>query len=163
MGFRLWLINLLGGTAEHQNQQASTPPPVTDLAEEEAAGLNFRTAIEAHQKWKTRLQAVIDNDSIEALSVDAVSRDDQCVLGKWIHGVGEHRFGDDDQFQKLRKDHADFHACAGMVLALAQTGKKADALAYLKSNGYLYASQEVVLDLAQMYNRASGTRSQEVS
>lgn len=160
MGFRLWLTNLLGGTTGNQNQQALIPPPVTDPAEEEAAGLNFRTAIEAHQKWKNRLQAVIDNNSSENLSVDLVARDDQCVLGKWIHGIGGQRFGDNDQFQKLRKDHADFHACAGMVLALAQTGKTADAQAYLKSSGYLYTSQEVVLDLAHMYNQASGRQSQ---
>ena len=49
-----------------------------------------------------------------------------------------------------------------MVLALTQTGKKADAQAYLKSNGYLRASQEVVLDLAQMYSRASGRQNQGV-
>lgn len=156
MGFRHWLIDLLGGTTENQSKQALTPPPMADLLEEEAAGLNFRTAIEAHQKWKTRLQAVIDNDASENLSTEVVSRDDQCALGKWIHGVGGQRFSSDDQFQKLSKNHANFHACAGMVLALAQTGKKADAQAYLKSNGYLYASQEVVLDLAQMYNRLSG-------
>lgn len=160
MSFRSWLINLLGGTTEHQSQQASTPPPVADPLEEEAAGLNFRTAIEAHQKWKTRLQAVIDNGSSENLSVEVVSRDDQCTLGKWIHGVGGQRFDSDDQFQRLRKNHANFHECAGMVLVLAQTGKKADAQAYLKSSGYLHASQEVVLDLAQMYNRVSGKQNQ---
>lgn len=163
MSFRSWLINLLGGTTENQGQQASTPPPVADPLEEEAAGLNFRTAIEAHQKWKTRLQAVIDNGSSEDLSVDVVSRDDQCALGKWIYRVGEQQFGNEDQFQKLRKNHADFHTCAGMVLALAKTGKKTDAQAYLKSNGYARTSQEVVLDLAQMYSRASGMRIQKVS
>jgi len=156
MGFRQWAINLLGGTTEHQSNEVLAPPPVADLLEEEAEGLNFRTAIESHQKWKARLQAVIDDNHSEHLSVAVVSRDDQCALGKWIHGVGGRRFGSDDLFQRLNKDHAHFHTCTGTVLALAQTGKKTEAQANLRSGDYARASQDVILALAQMYSRASG-------
>ena len=54
---------------------------MADLLEEEAAGLNFRTAIEAHQKWKAHLQALIVDDLLDDLSVEDVSRDDRCTLG----------------------------------------------------------------------------------
>jgi hypothetical protein len=121
-----------------------------------AEGLNFREAIAAHQKWKVRLQAVIDGNHAEQLFVDVVSRDDQCVLGKWIHGVGGQRFGDDQAFQRLCKHHADFHVCAGAVLVMAQEGNKTDSQANLTSGDYARVSMDLILDLAQMYNQASG-------
>jgi hypothetical protein len=124
--------------------------------EEEAAGLNFRTAIEAHQKWKARLQAVLENQSSENLSVEVISRDDQCVLGKWIHGVGGEKFGTDQVFQRLRQDHASFHTCAGTVLSLAKAGKQAESWANLRSGDYARVSQSVILDLAELYRRVSG-------
>ncbi|MFO1349928.1 MAG: CZB domain-containing protein [Gammaproteobacteria bacterium] len=155
MGFRQWLIGLLGGSAENPSTSSLAMPLAADPMEEESAGLNFRTAIEAHQKWKARLQAVIDENSSESLSVEVISRDDQCALGKWIHGVGGQRFGHGDLFQKLRKNHAFFHVCAGRVLQLAQAGKKSDAQAILMSGDYARVSQDVVMDLAHMYKQVS--------
>jgi hypothetical protein len=155
MGFKSWLTNLLAGSYDKQNMQHSAEPPRTDPLEEEAAGLNFRTAIEAHQKWKARLLAVIDGSSTESLSVNAVSCDDQCVLGKWIYGAGGQQFGALEQFEKLRTNHASFHRCAGQVLQLAQAGKKSDAQTNLMSGEYARASRNVVLDLARMYQQLS--------
>ena len=155
MAFKQWLIEFLNGTPEDQKNRASTPPPVADPLEEEAAGLNFRTAIEAHQKWKARLQALINNDMSENLSVEEVSRDDRCTLGMWIHGAGKKRFGRDALFKTLEKNHAHFHACAGHVLKTALAGNKDDAQAALKAGDFARASQTIILNLAQMYNRAA--------
>jgi hypothetical protein len=88
-----------------------------------------------------------------------ISQDDQCVLGKWIHGVGRQRFGTDGVFQRLRKNHADFHLSAGKVLALARAGNEAESRMSLKSGDYALLSQDVVLDLAEMYQHVSGKQS----
>jgi len=159
MGFKTWLLGLLDGKnaqKKHTDTIASgSLPYVSDPLEEEAAGLNFRTAIESHQKWKTRLQAVIDANSQELLSVDVISRDDQCALGKWIHGLGGALFSSDELFRKLQEDHALFHACAGRVLHAAQAGDRANSTTELKSGDYARVSQELLLDLAQLYAKAN--------
>lgn len=52
MAFRQWLIGLLGGRVKNDPDQAFILPPPAGVSaeEEEIDGLNFRTAIEAHQK-----------------------------------------------------------------------------------------------------------------
>ena len=155
MGFRSWILGLLGGTEKEQETPAAPPPLRTrDPIEEEAAGLNFYTAIEAHQKWKVRLMAVIEGDTSEGLSVEVIGRDDQCALGKWIHGVGI-RFAQAEEFTRLKKNHAFFHECAAQVLRMAQSGDKDSALEELRRGTYSRASNDVVQDLAVMYRRAT--------
>jgi hypothetical protein len=157
MAFRKWLIELLGGqTKSNPDQAIVLPPSNTSTAdEEEVAGLNFRTAIEVHQKWKARLQTVIDGDVADVLSVEDVSRDDICALGKWLHGPGDAKYGTESSFKTLQTNHAHFHQCAGKVLQNALSGNKAEAQAALKSGDFAQASQVVVMDLAQMYTKIS--------
>ena len=158
MGFREWVLNLLGGQPKPEEEEARLPSPerdVRDPMEEEAAGLNFYTAIEAHQKWKVRLLAVIEGDSSEGLSVEVIGRDDQCALGKWIYGVGGARFSAVSQFGELKRNHAFFHTCAAGVLEKAQEGQKDAALQALKQGAYARASQDVIRDLAVMYRHAT--------
>jgi Chemoreceptor zinc-binding domain len=152
MGIRGWLVGLLGGDTPQETPKAMVEV-ARDPMEEEADGLNFRSAIEAHQKWKVRLRAVIENNSSENLVPEVVSRDDQCVLGKWIHGAGGAKFAKEPQFIDLKKKHAYFHVCAGNVLQLAQSGDKVNATAEITSGNFARTSQEVVLDLAQMFTR----------
>jgi methyl-accepting chemotaxis protein len=120
----------------------------------EASGLNFGTAIEVHQEWKVRLQAVIESRSQETLDPNVVCRDDQCELGRWIHGEGGRQFDDEPQFADLRRKHAYFHACAGRVVLLAQSGHKDRAIAEISPGGdFAQASWEVIGDLASMFTR----------
>ncbi len=174
MSVRTWLIGLLGGQEGSNNGKAAAVPgpgaygasaalaagaqsvavaTAPDAQDEEAEGLNFRTAIEAHQKWKVRLRAVVDGQSAETLDPSVVARDDQCVLGKWLHGAGGAKFARDAQFVGLKTKHAYFHVCAGQVLSLAQSGAKEKADRELSSGSFARASQEVVMDLAQMFTR----------
>ena len=164
MSFGKWLKRVL--TAKQDGEMGSAldesisaePAVAVDLVEEEAAGLNFRSAIEAHQEWKVKLQSALDNDSADELSVANLCRDDLCVLGKWIHGRGGQQFGDVELFQKLRQDHARFHHCAGSVLEMVQSGdgvKKEAAQQELSSGAYVTASQDVILNLAQLYQTVS--------
>ncbi len=155
MAFRQWLIGLLGGRVKNDPDQAFILPPPAGVSaeEEEIDGLNFRTAIEAHQKWKGRLQAVIDSGVPDTLSVEEVSRDNLCVLGKWLHGSGNQKFGREVLFKTLQANHAHFHVCAGKVLQSALKGNKSEAQTALKSGDFAHASQAVVKDLAQLYTK----------
>lgn len=156
MRITTWFINLFRKKNSEFNQQAAAiqqEPSAINVMDKEAAGLNFKLAIEAHQKWKRRLLDVINGDSEEVLQVEAVSRDDQCLLGKWIHGAGNEKFGYSTQFVRLRNNHAQFHTCAGNVLHLAQIGKQSDAALALKEGDYAQISQEVIRDLVAVYTQ----------
>ncbi|MCO4758202.1 MAG: CZB domain-containing protein [Oceanospirillaceae bacterium] len=164
MSFGKWLKRVFtakqGGEVSSALDESISAGPVAaaDSVEEEAAGLNFRSAIEAHQEWKVKLQSALDNDSANELSVANLCRDDLCMLGKWIHGSGGQQFGEVELFQKLRQDHARFHQCAGSVLEMVQSGegvKKEAAQKELSSGAYVAASQDVILDLAQLYQTVS--------
>jgi len=156
MRIRTWLINLFGGinqTAKEQELLAQSIPSKLENMDKEAEGLNFKLAIEAHQKWKKRLSDVVDGNSDEVLQVDLVSRDDQCLLGKWIHGPGSQKFWLSEQFIRLKNNHAHFHVCAGNVLHLAQTDRQQEAALELKEGDYTRVSQEVIRDLVAVYTQ----------
>jgi hypothetical protein len=129
-------------------------PPTTATADDEeatVAGLNFLSAIDAHMKWKTRLESHINESRTEDLQTEAVSRDDDCPLGRWIYGIGAERFGKFDAFGDMKAEHAHFHACAGRVLAASRQGRKQDALEMLERGDYARASRQVKVLLARLY------------
>lgn len=163
MGFRLWLIKALGGQDKSDTAELDLSvrdevlneniPEPEDPLEAEAAGLDFKSAIEAHQRWKIRLKDVIAGRSEEDLDPATVARDDCCALGKWIHGVGGDNFADQPEFAELKRRHAHFHVCAGHVLMLAQSGRKEAATEEIQQGDFARISREVVMHLAHLYTR----------
>jgi hypothetical protein len=141
-----WFKRVLG-------QKTGEPAQLPAGEVAEVAGLNFMSAIEAHIKWKTRLENYIQGTSTEDLKVEVVSRDDQCPLGKWIYGTGGERFGSIDTFGEMKGQHALFHQCAGRVLETAQAGKKDEAMRLLQYGDYVRASEQVKRLLAKLYVR----------
>jgi methyl-accepting chemotaxis protein len=109
------------------------PNTITEAerAEANVAGLDFIDAITAHQRWKNRLRQYLDDRSTERLDYRTACRDDQCVLGKWLHGSGRTAHGHRTIFGDLIKAHADFHLAAGDVIKLKdnmQTDAAKDAM-----------------------------------
>ncbi len=111
--------------------------------------INVMDAIHAHVKWKVRLEDYLSGKSDEALDPMAVCRDDQCVLGKWIHGPAVKHFHDDPTFHQLRCDHAEFHFIAGNVIRHVQANEHEAADALL-NNDYKHASRKVVQALSEL-------------
>ncbi|MDD4963613.1 MAG: CZB domain-containing protein [Gallionella sp.] len=129
----------------------ATLMPVAEDANQEIAGLNFKTAIEAHLKWKVRLMDVIDGTSTEVINPNIVSHDDQCVLGKWLNGEGERQFKNQPEFQKVVTAHSYFHRCAGHTLALALDGKNQEAATEITSGEFAKASLDVSRHLMHLW------------
>lgn len=144
MGFRDWVNRLLGVEGKAEDSAI-----ISDVVE--IAGLDFRTAIDAHMKWKKRLEEYIGGTSTETLRVEIVSRDDQCVLGKWIHGEGGHRYERLDLFKELREVHASFHSCAGCVITEVDQGNAEKAAEMLNHGDYAKVSARVKMLLARLY------------
>lgn len=146
MGVMDWFRRLAGGSADN----AETVPAPDDKGAE-LGGLNFKSAVDAHMRWKVRLESYINGTSEEDLQVDVICRDDQCPLGKWIYGEGGNRFGFTETFYEMRVHHAHFHTCAGNVLRAAQAGDKPQALQLLHHGDYLRASERVKMLLARLF------------
>ena len=144
-----WFKRLLGQKPEEHAQSAPLPSDTPA----EFAGLNFMTAIDAHMKWKTRLESYIQGTSKEDLKVEVVCRDDQCPLGKWIYSTGGERFGGIDIFGEMKVQHTSFHKCAGKILESAQAGRKDEALRLLHHGDYVRTSEQVKRQLAKLYVR----------
>ena len=151
MGMLDWFKSIVGG------DKSPAAPEVGAAADKgaELAGLNFKTAVDAHMKWKVRLESYINGTSTEQLKVEVVCRDDQCPLGKWIYDMGGEKFGYSETFFDMKAHHALFHRSAGDVLAAAQAGDAAGARKLLHGGDYVKASERVKMLLARMFVIAS--------
>jgi len=125
-----------------------------DAAKKEAirGEIDLSKAVEAHIHWKLRLQKYLDGNSSETLDPMVICRDDQCELGKWIHGPAMKHFYEMDEFHELRADHAQFHYVAANVVKGVQEDDRPAAEALLKGE-YAHISHKVVIALTEL-NRA---------
>jgi hypothetical protein len=155
MGILDWFKRKSNSDSYNETTLPSSEDLVFETGKEEVAGLNFKTAIEAHMQWKHRLKAVIEGNSKEQLDPSVICRDDQCVLGKWIYGEGIKRYMANGVFRELREHHAQFHRCAGEVLRVAQTGALSDAEKMLNTGEYLQTSVQVALSLGKLYTSSA--------
>ncbi|MBL8306553.1 MAG: CZB domain-containing protein [Rubrivivax sp.] len=88
-------------------------------------GFDFNSAIEAHRQWKVKLRKAIAEQ--EKLDADTICRDDQCPLGRWIHGPGGAQWGGRPTFVELLGKHAEFHQAAADVARKINAGQLSEA------------------------------------
>jgi aerotaxis receptor len=111
--------------------------------------IDLDSAVKAHADWKLKLRnAATEQDKLDAATV---SRDDCCVLGKWLHGAGRPSYGHMPQFTSLIGKHAEFHQQAGRVAQTINDGRYDQALSMI-SNGTAFASASngVVVAIRQL-------------
>ena len=124
----------------------------------QAGGLDFVSAIQAHQNWKSRLTHYLRDDSSERLDYRVVCRDDQCVLGKWIHEEGASKFGHLPSFGELKVSHGQFHLAAGKIVQLHDERKTEEAQQQLKNGDYPRHSIKVMGLLGALYQEVTQAR-----
>ena len=108
----------------------------------------FYSAVEAHIKWKIRLQKHLDGTSEEKLNPDVICLDNQCTLGQWIYGDGQ-EYKNMEAYEELRSTHADFHKCASEVVRKTDEGEKKEAETIFK-NDYSLLSTNITRMLVKM-------------
>lgn len=111
--------------------------------------IDIAEAINAHMRWKARLQRYLDGTADEKLDPMLICRDDQCALGKWIHGAALNHFMGDEEFNTLRSDHAHFHYLAAKVVSQIEKDDYAGALA-LFDGEYIQTSRKVINSLTEL-------------
>jgi methyl-accepting chemotaxis protein len=101
------------------------------------------SAVDAHAAWRTKFRAAISKQ--EKMDADAISVDNRCALGKWLHGPGQHQCGKQPDFMELIKRHKTFHSEAGEVARLINAGQFARAGNSLSgATPFMRASSDVV-------------------
>lgn len=134
--------------------------PATVSAEEaaecEAGGLNFYTAIQAHQAWKRRLLQLAQGDAAEALDPDHVGRDDCCTLGAWLRSGPPVPARERELFERVVAQHARFHRLAAEAVRRIQRGQSEQAQIDLTRGEYAKVSRALIADLGMLYLVTSG-------
>lgn len=123
-----------------------------DDANDEVAGLNFRSVLDSHMSWRQRLGDVINGVSNERLTVAQVGAPDQCRLGQWLQGPIKNQYASDPEFQALVQEHKRFHECAGRVLQAAQQGQKEDAQKMLIGAEFVGLSRSLCSRLLSLHS-----------
>jgi hypothetical protein len=73
--------------------------------------------VKSHHNWMARLRAAIANE--EELDAIAISKDDECELGRWLHSDYVQLYaGHLSRYQECVQKHAEFHIEAGKVAKL---------------------------------------------
>ena len=112
--------------------------------------LDVMGAIEAHIRWKVRLESYISGEGEEELDPDVVGKDDQCALGKWIYGPGGAKYDSLPVFQSLKETHTGFHQCAAQVIQSVDEGDVDKAGEILSRGCYAKYSNKVKAELARL-------------
>ena len=105
--------------------------------------MDFDGAIAAHAAWKMKLSNYIrkPDKSLDALKISA---DNQCDLGKWLHGEGV-KFATHPEYKQLKEAHEQFHKAAGAIIIRADKGESvAEEVALGASSEYAKASSAVM-------------------
>lgn len=110
--------------------------------------MNLDNAIDAHAQWKIRLRTAIQTK--EALDAAKIAREDQCELGKWLHGEAKARYGHAPVFAELLKRHAAFHVAAAEVANAIGAGKYAEAERLLAAPAFVTASRQVTVAVMEL-------------
>lgn len=119
-------------------------------------GLDFSAAVEAHQAWKARLFKYVNKASDENLDHNAICRDDQCALGKWIHGEAKRFLSEIPEYHKLKASHANFHVAAAEIVEKMNKGLQEKAQESLANGPFSEHSRETQRLLAALYSKMGG-------
>ena len=116
----------------------------------------FKTAISAHLGWRSKLNKYLLNPD-GSLKHETVCLDNQCPLGKWLHGEGEvNKSRSPKTYEDLVHSHADFHKAAGHIVELINLGHKDDAIAELRPKSkYIAVSKQTVNLIKQLQKEIS--------
>ncbi len=141
--------------AHHASASRTAAPAALVGVSSSGAGIDLDSAIKAHADWRSRLRAAAMKG--EQVDADTICRDDQCPLGKWLHGSGQGRFGSKPSFVELVSAHRQFHEEAGKVARTINQGASEQAEKMLEGETpFARASQTVTRLVVQFKKELEG-------
>ncbi len=128
------------------------PEKVVHVLGNQKTSFSFQDAENAHVKWKMRLVQYIGGQSHESFDVAAVSCDDKCDLGKWIHGPAT-KHSSLTEYKNLRVSHADFHKTVGAIIGHVHN-HKTDEARMLLGGDFAVTSRKTISAIHAMRDKA---------
>ena len=116
-----------------------------------AIDLDAIEAIEAHMRWKARLESRLFSDQQDVIQADNIFRDNRSTLGRWLYGRGSERFGTLETFADLRRYNAEFHRHAGQAVMAFNAGRKEEAIRIATVGEYVRASSRIRQTLVRLF------------
>jgi methyl-accepting chemotaxis protein len=116
--------------------------------------MDLNNAIQKHAEWKFKFRnAIFAKETFDAA---AISKDNNCEFGKWLHGEAKTLYGKSAIFAKCLAEHAAFHVEAGKI-AVAVNTKKQDEVERLLSagSGFSETSKRVGVCIVELRNEIS--------
>jgi hypothetical protein len=83
--------------------------------------MDLDNALAEHVQWKLKLHDAAKR--AECLDVAAISTDNACPLGQWLHGEAHDKYGSLSSYWECVTAHAMFHKQAGKLAAQVNQGK----------------------------------------
>ncbi len=118
----------------------------------ENKSFSFKDAENAHAKWKMRLVQFVAGQSHEDFDETAVSCDDKCDLGKWIHGPAV-KYSALSEYKNLRSSHAEFHKTVGAIVHCVHE-QNTDEARFLLGGDFAVASKKTINAIHAMQDKA---------
>ena len=113
--------------------------------------VDLNEAIQKHAQWKFRFrQAMLKSESMDA---NTIAKDNQCDVGKWLHGEAKSLYGQRAAHKECLARHAAFHVEAGKV-ATAINARRNDEAERMLAHGspFSEASKAVSVALIELQN-----------
>ncbi|MGD0802076.1 MAG: CZB domain-containing protein [Terracidiphilus sp.] len=113
--------------------------------------MDLDNAIQKHAEWKFKFRNALHND--ELMDAAAISKDNNCEFGKWLHGDAKMQYGKDGCHAKCVADHAAFHLQAGKIATAinAKTPQEAERM-MAAGSAYDMASKRVGVSIIELKN-----------
>lgn len=115
--------------------------------------MDLTEAMKAHAEWKVKFRTAIAKN--ETMDVTAISADNCCPLGKWLHGESKVKYGRMKSHADCISRHAMFHREAGKVARTINEKKYVEAEAMLNpSTSFFTASNNVMVAISALKKEA---------
>lgn len=159
MNWKKWFCRERTDEAVDGEEQEEEPLTILpDAPTTRAIDLDAIDAIEAHMRWKARLEARLFGARKVPIAADQVFLDKRSTLGRWLYGRGQERFGTLDTFSELRRHHAEFHRYAGQAVLAFNAGQQEEAVRLVTGGDYARASQRLRQTITRLFEEAAGRR-----
>jgi Chemoreceptor zinc-binding domain len=115
--------------------------------------MDLNAAIQKHAEWKFKFRnALHTNETMDAV---AISKDNNCEFGKWLHGEAIASHGKSTSYAKCVANHAAFHVEAGRIATVINARKKDEAERMLSpSSVFSEISRKIGICIVELKNEA---------
>jgi methyl-accepting chemotaxis protein len=86
--------------------------------------MDLNTAIQKHAEWKFKFRNALLARA--AMDANAISKDNNCEMGKWLHGDAAALYGNLPAYARCLANHAAFHVEAATVAKAVNALNKED-------------------------------------